>query len=142
MDAIVRRLDALSVGKPVNADNTFPVKSCSVCASPMHQAHNCPLMTVFAEMEQVNAFNNFQKPSSGPYSETYNPGWRNHPNFSWKQNQPTTNQGGAPHPPNHYPQDFLLLTKIMYVQLCQCHHHLIKPPLKPQLHQHNHWKRP
>jgi hypothetical protein len=73
MDAIVKRLDELSVGKPINAINTFPVESCSVCASPMHQAQNCPSMTVF-EMEQVNAFNNFQKPSSGPYSETYNPG--------------------------------------------------------------------
>jgi hypothetical protein len=101
MDAIVKRLDSLSVGKSVNAVNTFPVEGCSVCASPMHQAQNCPLMTVF-EMEQVNAFNSFQKPSSGPYSETYNLGWRNHPNFSWKQNQPTTNQGGAP----HYPPGF------------------------------------
>jgi hypothetical protein len=52
-------------------------------------------MAVFSEMEQVNAFNNFQKQSTGPYSETYNLGWRNHPNFSWKQNQPT-NQGGFP----------------------------------------------
>jgi hypothetical protein len=82
MDAIVKRLDALNVGKPVNAVNTFPVESCYVCASPMHQAQNCPSMTVFTEMEQVNAFNNYQKPSSAPYSETYNPGWRNHPNFS------------------------------------------------------------
>jgi hypothetical protein len=97
----VKRLDELSVGKPVNAVNTFPVESYSVCASPMHQAQNCPSMIVF-EMEQVNAFNSFQKPSSGPYTETYNPGWRNHPNFSWKQNQPNTNQGGAP----HYPPGF------------------------------------
>jgi hypothetical protein len=51
MDAIV---------KPINATNTFPIESCSVYASPMHQAHNCPSMTVFSEMEQVNAFNNFQ----------------------------------------------------------------------------------
>ena len=36
MDAIVRRLDALSVGKPVNDTNTFSVESCSVCASPLH----------------------------------------------------------------------------------------------------------
>jgi hypothetical protein len=63
-------------------------------------------MTVFSEMEQVNAFNDFRKQSSGPYSETYNPGWRNHPNFSWKQNQPTTNQGGAPHAQNQYPPGF------------------------------------
>jgi hypothetical protein len=66
----VKRLDTLGVGKPVNAANTFPVESCSVCASPLHQAHNCPSITVF-EMEQVNAFNNYQNPSSGPYSETY-----------------------------------------------------------------------
>jgi hypothetical protein len=38
MDAIVKRLDAMSRGKPVNAANTFPIESCSVCASPMHQA--------------------------------------------------------------------------------------------------------
>jgi hypothetical protein len=101
MDAIVKRLDELSVEKPVKAINTLPVESCSVCTSPMHQAQNCPSMTVF-EMEQVNAFNSFQKPSSGPYSEMYNPGWRNHPNFSSKQNQPNTNQGGAP----HYPPGF------------------------------------
>jgi hypothetical protein len=37
-----------------------------------------------------------------PYSETYNPGWRNHPNFSWKQNQ-----GGAPqNAKNQYPPEF------------------------------------
>jgi hypothetical protein len=82
MDAIVKRLDALSLGKPITATNTFLVESCSVCASPMYQAQNCSSMTVFSEMEQVNAFNNFQKQSSGPYSESYNPGWRNHPNFS------------------------------------------------------------
>jgi hypothetical protein len=68
MDAIVKRLDPMSMGKPVNAANTFPVESCFVYASPMHQAQNCPSMTVFSEMEQVNAFNNFQKHSTGPYS--------------------------------------------------------------------------
>jgi hypothetical protein len=105
MDAIVKRLDALSLGKPINVANTFPVDSCSVCASPLHQAQNCPSMTVFSEMEQVNTFNNFQKHSTGPYSKSYNPGWRNHPNFSWKQNQPK-NQKGAPQAQNHYPSGF------------------------------------
>jgi hypothetical protein len=70
MDAIVKRLDALSMEKPVKVVNTFLVDSCSVYASPLHQAHNCPSMTVFSEMEQVNAFNNFQKYSTAPYSET------------------------------------------------------------------------
>ena len=31
--------------------------------------------------EEVN-FINFQR-QNNPYSNTYNPGWRNHPNFSW-----------------------------------------------------------
>ena len=59
MDAIVKRHDALNIGRPINAANTFAVDSCSVCASPMHQAQNFPSMVVFSEMEQVNAFNNF-----------------------------------------------------------------------------------
>jgi hypothetical protein len=84
MDAIVKRLDALSMERPIKAVNTFPVESCSVCASPLHQAQNCLFMAVFSKMEQVNTFNNFQKQSTYPYSETYNPGWRNHPNISWK----------------------------------------------------------
>ena len=106
MDTIIKRLDAFNIGWPINVANTFAVDSCSICASPMHQAHNCPSMTVFFEMEQMNAFNHFRKQSNGPYSETYNPGWRNHLNFSWKQNQPT-NQGGASYQgQNQYPLGF------------------------------------
>jgi hypothetical protein len=84
MDAIVKRLDALNVGQPINVANTFTIESCSICASPMHLAQTCPSLPVFYEnqMEQVNAFNDFRKQSSGPYSESYNPGWRNYPNFS------------------------------------------------------------
>jgi hypothetical protein len=41
-----------------------------------------------------------------PFFETLNSGWRNHPNFLWKQNQPM-NQGGAPHQAlNQYPPGF------------------------------------
>jgi hypothetical protein len=51
MDAIVKGLDALSMERPVKAVNTFPIESCSVCDSPLHQAQNCPSMAVFSEME-------------------------------------------------------------------------------------------
>jgi hypothetical protein len=34
--------------------------------------------------EQAHALNNFQRPNHNPYLQTYNPGWRNHPNFKWK----------------------------------------------------------
>jgi hypothetical protein len=70
MDAIVKRLDALNIGQPINVANTFIVESCSICGSPMHQAHNCPSMAVFSEMEQVNTFNDYRKQFNGPHSET------------------------------------------------------------------------
>ena len=35
---------------------------------------------------QVNAIGVMRKPSNyNPYSNTYNPGWRDYPNFSWSQ---------------------------------------------------------
>ena len=38
--------------------------------------------------------NNYGKSFASLFLETYNPNWRNHPNFSWRQNQPPTNVGG------------------------------------------------
>ncbi|XP_062171016.1 uncharacterized protein LOC133876786 [Alnus glutinosa] len=101
-------VDALTVGKSINAANTLHSDSCFICASPMHLAQNCPSLPTFVEslMEQVHAFNDYSKQANGPFSETYNPRWRNHPNFSWKQNQPM-NQGGATHhAQNQYPPKF------------------------------------
>ncbi|WOH15241.1 hypothetical protein DCAR_0934778 [Daucus carota subsp. sativus] len=37
------------------------------------------------ELEQVNAM--FQNPRNDAFAPTHNPGWRNHPNFSWTQGQ-------------------------------------------------------
>ena len=33
--------------------------------------------------EQLNYIGNNPRPQNNPYSNTYNAGWRNHPNFSW-----------------------------------------------------------
>jgi hypothetical protein len=74
IDVLTKRPDTLDVSRPISAANALTVESCSICASSMHQAHNCPSMVVFSEMEQVNVFNDFRKQSSGPYSESYNPG--------------------------------------------------------------------
>ena len=84
IDVLTQRLDALSVGLSINYANTFIVVSCSIYASLMHSVQNFPSVPVFFEylMEQVNAFNDYLKQSNGPYSETYDLGWRNHPNFS------------------------------------------------------------
>ena len=92
IDALTKRLHTFGISSSINAANTLTIDNCSICSSPMYSTQNCPSASVFSEypMEQVNAFNDYRKQSNGPFFETYNPGWRNHPNFSWKQNQ-----GGA-----------------------------------------------
>jgi hypothetical protein len=125
MDAIVKRLDALSMEKPVKAVNTFPVDSCFVCASPLHQAQNCPSMVVFSEMEQVNAFNNFQSIQLAHTLKLTILGGGTTQIFHGSRTSPQIKEG------------FLLLTKILDAWLSQ-RHLPIKPPLNPQRHQHSH----
>jgi hypothetical protein len=50
----------------------------------MHHTNDYPTAGKFSDdsIEQVNAA--FSHQGNDPYSNTYNPGWRNHPNFSWK----------------------------------------------------------
>jgi hypothetical protein len=111
IDALTKKVDALAVGKSINAASTFHGDYCSICTSPVHLPQTCPSLQTFAEslMEQVNAFNDFRKQDNGPFSEIYNPGWRNHPSFSWKQNQPMNQGGGLHHAINQYPLRFYQL---------------------------------
>ncbi|PIN03721.1 DNA-directed DNA polymerase [Handroanthus impetiginosus] len=44
-------------------------------------------------VESIQFVSNAQKSQNNPYSNTYNPGWRQYPNFSWNNNQ---EQGSAP----------------------------------------------
>ncbi|KAL4275791.1 hypothetical protein AHAS_Ahas20G0142500 [Arachis hypogaea] len=37
--------------------------------------------------EQANYIGNSPRQNHDPYSKTYNPGWRNHPNFGWGNQQ-------------------------------------------------------
>ena len=59
---------------------------CQICETNKHSTNDCPTLPFFKEClhEQANALNTFQRPNHSPYLQTYNPGWRNHPNFSWK----------------------------------------------------------
>ena len=57
--------------------------------NPSHLIEDCPppVDTAAALQEQINAV--FQRARNDPYSQTYNAGWKNHPNFAWgnQQNQ-------------------------------------------------------
>jgi hypothetical protein len=85
VDAITKKLDQLMTGLVPNAAHisTQP-EPCSFCSSTMHQVNNCPTAINYIDVsnEQVNAA--FSQPGNDPYFNTYNPGWRNHPNFSCK----------------------------------------------------------
>jgi hypothetical protein len=86
--ALKRQFDTLVLSKPVNAVDTYQADLYGFCSNLMHFIQNCTTLLIGNPIEEVNAFNEYRKPTSGPFSKTYNLGWRNHPNFSWKKNQP------------------------------------------------------
>jgi len=59
---------------------------CQICETNKHSTNDCPTLPSFKKYlnEQANALNNIQRPNHNPCSQTYNPSWRNHSNFSWK----------------------------------------------------------
>jgi hypothetical protein len=86
--ALKRQFDTLVLSKPVNAVDTYQADVCGLCSNLMHFIQNYTTLSIGNPIEEVNAFNEYRKPTSGPFSKTYNLGWLNHPNFSWKKNQP------------------------------------------------------
>jgi len=71
---------------------------CQICETNEHSTNDCLTLSSYKEClhEQAHALNSFQRPNHNPYSQTYNPGWRNHPNFSWKSG---TNNAQTSQPP-------------------------------------------
>ena len=111
---LTRKLEAIEM-KKVNEVTSVPQlpsvpngprveEPCIICDDPTHSTINCPNLPQVKgaiQIEQANALNYQRKPFNSPYSETYNPGWGKHPNFSWR------NEGGPHNLPNnqgpHYP---------------------------------------
>ena len=84
VDAITKKLDQLMTTgfAPNTTHMNTQLEPCSFYSSPMHHVNNCPIAENYIDVshEQVNAA--FSRPGNDPYSNTYNPGWRNHPKFS------------------------------------------------------------
>ncbi|XP_050157542.1 uncharacterized protein LOC126631460 [Malus sylvestris] len=94
-------------------DNLMTVKSvkffdvvCEICAS-IHASTECPNIGSFSEymQEQANQVNDFSRQRNNPYSNTYNPGWRFHPNLQWNNNLNVMNPPARPPPMNFQPQE-------------------------------------
>jgi len=97
LDSLTRKVDALVLSQTMKAESQVQHNACNVCATPIHNAMVYPsLANQEGISEQVNAMSQFRKSFNSLYSETYNPNWQNHPNFSWRQPQPQPNQVGQP----------------------------------------------
>ncbi|TQD96252.1 hypothetical protein C1H46_018161 [Malus baccata] len=60
---------------------------CGVCSIQRHASEKCHQLIENGGWESANAigFQGQNQPRNDPYSNTYNPGWRNHPNFKWRE---------------------------------------------------------
>ena len=91
---LTKQVKLLAAGGSRNVPNQ---EVCGICGIFGHGANVCSAVfdSCADEEEQVNALEGFQpRVRNDPFSNTYNPGWRNHPNFSWKNN----NQQQQPQP--------------------------------------------
>ena len=84
MDMICKNLETLNM--KVNGGST---------SSPFGGA---PESESYKQQEEtVNYVNNFIRRGNNPYYNTYNPEWRNHPNFAWSKNS-----GQMNNPPHEF----------------------------------------
>ena len=85
----MKRLDDLEATgvQEVQIVNEGITQPCLICKSMEHGVQSCPTLLVVQDMflEQTNVLGTYKQYSShSPYSNTYNLGWRNHPNLSWR----------------------------------------------------------
>ncbi|CAN6458346.1 unnamed protein product [Victoria cruziana] len=80
LDSLSRKMDQLLTR---GTGLTRPVCGLYDCIG--HVTDDCPISVgIDAPAGQVNAAQGFSRPAYDPYSCTYNPEWRNYPNFGWR----------------------------------------------------------
>ncbi|RVW46414.1 Retrovirus-related Pol polyprotein from transposon 297 [Vitis vinifera] len=87
---VMRRLDDLEAKgvQEIEIVNDGVTQLCLICNFTEHGVQSCPTLPAVQDMftKQVNALRTYnQYSSNSPHSNTYNPGWRNHPNLSWRE---------------------------------------------------------
>jgi hypothetical protein len=100
--SLVRKIKALELKKSGQLQSVQEIM-CQICETNEHSINDCPTLPSLKEClhKQTNALNSFQRPSHNPYSQTYNPGWRNQPNFSWKSDNNNAQTSQPPFQADH-----------------------------------------
>src|SRR6185312_14626387 len=106
LTSICQKLDNLTTNNPNSVANFSAVSNnandafCENCGSVGHYEQDCR-----SSMEQVNAFQTYKQ--NNPYSNTYNPSYRNHPYLSYRstnvQNPPPPQQEPPPQQKYYHP---------------------------------------
>ncbi|KAM1282388.1 hypothetical protein ACFX2H_022762 [Malus domestica] len=97
------------VNEVVEGPKVQNVAACGVCSMQGHLTDKCPQLIENGGWETLNAvgFGNQYQPRNDPFSNTYNPGWRDHPNFKWREPQQGQQQSGfRQQPPGFYQKPF------------------------------------
>ncbi|XP_020548143.1 uncharacterized protein LOC110011706 [Sesamum indicum] len=104
------RLNQLTtVVEKVVADTYQQVKACGICTLTGHATDMCPTLQE-STTEHANAVGGFagqQQRRYDPFSNTYNPGWRDHPNLNCGNQHFQTPQYRPPPQPNPTPNTSL-----------------------------------
>ena len=103
VDALAQRFDRLGTPPPGSlvggsSGAMFKVGAlCEICGIQGHVAAEC--QSTFPGVEHANAMQTYgQYPQNNPYSNTYKPSWKNHPNFSYRNNNPMPPNASQPQP--------------------------------------------
>ncbi|KAM2693366.1 hypothetical protein EV2_007543 [Malus domestica] len=90
----------------VEGPKTQGTTICGVCFIQGHQSDQCPQLIENGGWESANAvgYGNQNQPRNDPFSNTYNPGWRDHPNFRWRDAPQYGQQSGFRQPPGFFPR--------------------------------------
>ncbi|KAL0344230.1 UNVERIFIED_CONTAM: hypothetical protein Sangu_1310400 [Sesamum angustifolium] len=67
--------------------NGAPIGPCGAYGQMGHLNQNCKVGSQFSIRGDANFVSHDGRSNFNPYSNTYNPRWRSHPNFSWSNNQ-------------------------------------------------------
>ncbi|CAN6586228.1 unnamed protein product [Malus baccata var. baccata] len=85
------------------------VSACGVCSMQGHPTDKCPQLIENGGWETLNAvgFGQQYQQRNDQFSNTYNPGWRDHPNFKWREPQQGQQQSTfRQQPPGFYQKPF------------------------------------
>ncbi|CAH9105229.1 unnamed protein product [Cuscuta epithymum] len=72
---------------------------CGVCSSNAHFSDQCPLVQGKTEEANAMGFPGSSQRRFDPFSNTYNPGWKSHPNLSYGNNNNSAFQSQPQHMP-------------------------------------------